>query len=165
MTLKVEQDEFVGDWVVISDIAANDGSDSHIIERFDTWQEAIIYASEHKMMGTKFEKLEQLIEAVSTEMNTLSDKAPQGERDELGFIEFPHEIRWKLHVLACSIRDYTFWAFKVKEGEEWYRVYEVETGVYAEGVSPRHALENYFSHVFPDVETLPHSGAENEATP
>jgi len=159
--LKVEKDELVGDWVVVSDVLANDDSEPLVIERFEDHQEALNFALKNKMMGTRFEKLEQLIEAVNEEQRRLSDEAdPSEDRDALGFIEFPHEIRWKLHVSACSIRDYTFWCYKPKEDEEWYHAIEVETGVHAEGVSPRHALENYFNHVFPDVLHLPRAGAD-----
>lgn len=153
--LHVKEDKFVGDWVVYSDIASEGAEEEHIVERFDSHQEAIIFAGDHKMMGTKFEKLEQLIEAVGKEHRRLSDEDNASDLDALGLLKLPHEIRWKLHVVACSVEDYTFWAYKLEEEKEWYRVYEVETGVYAEGVSPRHALENYFNNVFPDVTRLP----------
>lgn len=150
MTLKVEKDECVGDFVVVSDIKADDSTEPHVIQRFETHQEAIIFAHENKMIGTKWENLEKLIEVVFAEHKKLSEEANKSDLDVLGLVRLPHEIRWKLHVLACSVEDYTFWSYKMEEGQEWYKVIEVESGVDAEGVSPRHALENYFNHVFPD---------------
>lgn len=167
MTLRVEKDEFVGDWVVVSDIVPLPDlrkADPHILERFDNYQDAIEFKGRNEMHGTKFAELEKLIEAVQDEMLRLTDEASSDEKTfEWGMIKLPHEIRWKLHVLACSMEDYTFWAYKLEEGKEWYRVYEVETGVWAEGVSPRHALENYFSQDFPDVLYLPRKGSDADS--
>ena len=56
--------------------------------------------------------------------------------------DLPEDIRWQLHVLACSLSDYTFWVQRVDGG---WRATEVETGCSgAVGATPEDALSNYW---------------------
>ncbi len=159
MKLRKYYDEEVEFWFVSDD--SNDvGRD--IGGPFEWESEADSFINDFEFAETKFNKLDRLIEAVGEEHRRLSGYALQeGEKlDAIGLLVLPHSLRWKLHVAACSITDYTFWAYKLEEGNEWYRVYEVETGIHAEGTSARHALENYFKHSFPDVLKLPRGSDE-----
>lgn len=134
-----------------------DSEDLHEVRRFgaEDYNEGMDFYFKNKMLNTKFHKLEQLIEEVNAEMRRLSVEAEQEgeELDQLGWMEFPHEIRWKLHVAACSVRDYTFWVYKCTDDGTYYRAYEVESGTHHDGVTPREALELHFKQA--DVMDLP----------
>ena len=62
--------------------------------------------------------------------------------------ELPDELRWKLHVLAASKHDYTFWVKKVGEnpwGQPIWQATEVETGISgSKAQAPSTATENYW---------------------
>ena len=53
------------------------------------------------------------------------------------------DMRWRLHVLACSLKDFTFWVRQIEDGR-WVAT-EVETGVSGEPAeTPRAALALYW---------------------
>lgn len=60
-----------------------------------------------------------------------------------GFPVVDDDIRWRLHVAACSIRDMTFWVRELPDGR--YEATEVETGVSAHGDDAQSALNAYFA--------------------
>jgi hypothetical protein len=63
------------------------------------------------------------------------EDAPRGPTDD-------RELRWRLHVCACSIEDMTFWVERVGSG---WRATEVETGVSGQpAFTEREAMENYW---------------------
>jgi hypothetical protein len=71
------------------------------------------------------------------------------------------ERRWKLHVAACAIEDWTVWV--QRDGREW-KATEVETGVtYAPGITPQDALLNLVHSRLPsDYEPAERSAAPGE---
>lgn len=60
--------------------------------------------------------------------------------------ELPHDVRWKLHVLACDLSDFTFWVQSVDGG---WQATEVETGVSgAVRPTPESALFSYWKREY-----------------
>lgn len=70
------------------------------------------------------------------------------DKDEHGFPLLSDDIRWDLHVLACSLHDSTFWVRKSRNFPDFYEATEVETGVSAWGISPNDALSNHINGYF-----------------
>lgn len=70
------------------------------------------------------------------------------EVDEFGFYKLDDQTRWKLHVLASSIEDNTFWVRKDADDPSRYQATEVETGMSAYGMTPGQAMHNYFAGNF-----------------
>ena len=79
--------------------------------------------------------------------NALADLELAVQDADLVFAEkLPEDIRWRLHVLACSINDFTFW---VQEVEGGWQATEVETGVAgAVRSTPEEALAAYWNRSY-----------------
>lgn len=78
------------------------------------------------------------------------------ELERVATADLPRNLRDRLHVLACSTADFTFWIERRAQPDDlslepkdqmWY-AQEVETGIGAWGVTPREAVDAYFRSEF-----------------
>jgi hypothetical protein len=89
------------------------------------------------------EKYHGRIDALLEELDGIIGEAFEDAGKQPAFFDFTPKQRDKLHVLACSLMDYTFWIEKQEDGK--YRACEVESGVSgAPADTPREAMENYW---------------------
>jgi hypothetical protein len=94
-------------------------------------------------MPDRFYLVREMLAALDQEIRALGLT-----RDE----DLPEDVRYKLLVLACSLRDFTFWVRRRPQeddagelpGDQMYCAQEIESGGEQWGVTPREALDRHF---------------------
>jgi hypothetical protein len=92
--------------------------------------------------------LDSIDRIMAREREEAQTKAEREDRPIVAMPGLPHDLRWRVLVLGCSVEDMNFWVRHDPEtpaDQEWYVATEIETGCDVYGVSARDALDRYFS--------------------